>query len=62
MILTDIDGIQFELEPAMVKGLITRKKNGGNFTEVETFMCDYLLVRETPAQIMNMINKEKKHE
>jgi hypothetical protein len=46
----------------MVKNLRTRKKIGGNFTEVETTMKDYLQVRETPAEIIAIIDREKRHE
>lgn len=59
MILTDIDGVQFELEAIMIEHLRTRKKSGGEFTEVKTSMNDYLLVRETPAEIIKRISEEK---
>ena len=62
MLLTDIDGVVFEMDYRMVKNLITRKKIGGNFTEVETTMKDFLQVRETPAEIIAIIDREKRHE
>ena len=52
MLLTDIDGVVFEIDYKMVKNLRTRKKSDGNFTEVETTMKDFLQVRETPAEII----------
>jgi hypothetical protein len=62
LLLTDIDGVVFEMDYRMVKNLRTRKKIGGNFTEVETTMKDYLQVRETPAEIIAIIDREKRHE
>jgi hypothetical protein len=62
LLLTDIDGVVFEMDYKMVKNLRTRKKIGGNFTEVETTMKDYLQVRETPAEIIAIIDREKRHE
>jgi hypothetical protein len=62
MLLTDIDGVVFEMDYRMVKNLRTRKKIGGNFTEVETTMKDFLQVRETPAEIIAIIDREKRHE
>ena len=59
MLLTDLDGIKFELEHIMITHLRTCKRIGGNCTEVRTRMNDYLLVKETPAEIMKMISKER---
>ena len=61
MLLTDIDGVVFELDYKMVKNLRTLKKSGGSFTEVETVMKDFLQVRETPAEIIAIIDREKRH-
>ena len=60
MLLTDIDGVVFEMDYKMVKNLKTRKKSDGNFTEVETTMKDFLQVRETPAEIIAIIDREKR--
>ncbi|MBP5430800.1 hypothetical protein [Ruminococcus sp.] len=61
MLLTDIDGVVFEIDYKMVKNLRTRKKTDGNFTEVETVMKDYLQVLESPAEIIAIIDREKSH-
>ena len=61
MLLTDLDGIVFEIDYKMVKNLKTRKKSDGNFTEVETIMKDFLQVRESPAEIIAIIDREKCH-
>ena len=61
MLLTDLDGVVFEIDYKMVKNLKTRKKSDGNFTEVETIMKDFLQVRESPAEIIAIIDREKLH-
>ena len=60
MILTDIDGVKFEIDPLMINGFISKHKDGMICTEVSTIMNDNLLVKETPAQIYNMITTLKK--
>lgn len=59
MILTDIDGIQFELDAAMVDGLLSKHRAGMRCTEVSTIMKDSLLVKESPAEIIALIRKEQ---
>lgn len=58
MVLTDIDGIQFELDPEMIREMHRLKAKRAECTEITTFMQDRLLVRETPAQIMSLIREE----
>ena len=58
MILTDIDGIKFELDANMINGLQSKHKAGMRCTEVSTIMKDSLLVKETPAEIIALIRKE----
>ena len=60
MILTDIDGVKFEIDPLMINGFISKRKDGMICTEVSTIMNDNLLVKETPAQIYNMITTLRK--
>lgn len=60
MILTDIDGIQFELDADMIKGLLSKRRAGMKCTEVSTIMNDSLLVKETPAEIIAKIREEQK--
>lgn len=60
MILTDIDGIQFELDADMIKGLLSKRRAGMRCTEVSTIMNDSLLVKETPAEIIAKIREEQK--
>ena len=62
MILTDIDGVKFEIDPLMINGFISKRKDGMICTEVSTIMHDTLLVREKPAEIYSMIVKERSHE
>lgn len=59
MILTDIDGIKFELDANMINGLLSKRKSGMICTQISTIMNDSLLVKETPAEIINMIRKEQ---
>jgi hypothetical protein len=59
MILTDIDGIKFELDANMVDGLLSKRKAGMRCTEVSTIMKDSLLVKESPAEIIALIRKEQ---
>jgi hypothetical protein len=59
MILTDIDGIKFELDANMVDGLLSKRKAGMRCTEVSTIMKDSLLVKESPAEIIGLIRKEQ---
>ena len=58
MVLTDIDGIQFELDPEMIREMHRLKAKRAECTEVLTIMEDRLLVKETPAQIMGKIIEE----
>lgn len=60
MILTDIDGIQFELDADMIKGLLSKRRAGMKCTEVSTIMNDSLLVKETPAEIIAKIREDKR--
>jgi hypothetical protein len=59
MILTDIDGIKFELDANMVDGLLSKRKAGMRCTEVSTIMKDSLLVKESPTEIIALIRKEQ---
>ena len=59
MLLTDIDGIKFELDANMINGLQSKHKSGMKCTEVSTIMKDSLLVKETPAEIIAKIREEK---
>lgn len=59
MILTDIDGIKFELDANMINGLLSKHKAGMKCTEVSTIMKDSLLVKETPAEIIAKIREEQ---
>lgn len=59
MLLTDIDGIVFEIEAAMVEEMHSRQGKDGKFTDITTTNKDHLLVRETPAEVMRLILKEK---
>lgn len=58
MVLTDLDGIQFELDVKMLKEMHRLKKDMAECTEIRTIMNDYLLVKETPAEIWALIKKE----
>lgn len=62
MILTDIDGIQFELDADMIKGLLSKRRAGMRCTEVSTIMNDSLLVKETPAEIIKRIKEAKNND
>lgn len=62
MILTDIDGIQFELDADMIKGLLSKHRAGMRCTEVSTIMNDSLLVKETPAEIIKRIKEAKSND
>lgn len=62
MILTDIDGIQFELDADMIKGLLSKRRAGMRCTEVSTIMNDSLLVKETPAEIIKRIKEAKSND
>lgn len=59
MTLTDIDGVQFELDIAMIQEFHRVRRNNGKCTELITIMGDHLLVRESAAQIMALILKER---
>lgn len=59
MLLTDIDGVVFEIEAAMVEAIRSRQGKDGKFTDITTSNNDHLLVRETPAEVMRSIYKEK---
>ncbi len=62
MLLTDIDGVVFEIEAAMVEAIHSRQGKDGKFTDVQTSSKDHLLVKETPAEVMRLIYKEKHHD
>lgn len=59
MILTDIDGIKFELDANMVDGLRSKHRAGMKCTQIDTIMNDSLLVKESPAEIIAKIRKEQ---
>lgn len=58
MVLTDLDGIRFELDVEMIREMHRLKARKAECTEVLTIMQDRLLVKETPAEIMALIRKE----
>ena len=55
MILTDLDGTQFELDVNMIAYMYDRK----NYREIRTRMKDVLQVRESIPEIMKRIMEEK---
>lgn len=55
MILTDLDGVRFIIQPEMIKEIKERKR----YREIITQMNDHLKVREDVAYIMWLAMEER---
>ena len=59
MKLTDIEGIEFELDKELMRSmLLVKHTKYGTCTEVTTTLKQVFYVRETPAEIMSKIREE----
>ena len=56
MLLTNLDGVLFELDVAMIKEMHDRR----NYREIRTIMKDVLQVKETIPEIMDKVREDKR--
>lgn len=61
MLLTDRDGIVFEIDATAIREMHTRHGSKGDFTEVRTDF-ETFRVQEEVAYICKLVKKEKNHE
>lgn len=59
MLLTDIEGIEFELDKELMRSmLLVKHTKYGACTEITTTLKQVFYVKETPAEIMSKIREE----
>lgn len=59
MLLTDRDGVVFEISADKIDELKTRHGKGCDYTQVVTFDNHFFYVTESVPYIMKLINNEK---